>query len=142
MATTTKAKRRRGRPPAKQITQPDYPYTMKLPDGRTIYVEVPGRWVTKDRSGEVAFLPQAVYFLDRIQALAMSVLDRPPSPGYITTLREALGLTQKELAERLGVDKMSVSRWERGTVRPSTDSLAALEKIRQKAVRNGVAITT
>ncbi len=143
MATSTSAKRkRRGRPPAKQLSQPDHPYTMKLPDGRTVYVEVPGRWVTKDRSGEVAFLPEAVYFLDRIQALATPLNPRRsgPSPAYITSLREALGLTQQEMGDRLGVDKMTVSRWERGTVRPSSESLAALEKMRRTAVRKGVTI--
>ena len=115
---------------------------MKLPDGRTVYVEVPGRWATKDRGDQVAFLPDGVRFLDRVRALSIS-LDSArsgPSPGYITTLREALGLTQKELGERLGVDKMTVSRWERGTMCPSAESLAALEKVRRQAVRKGVAI--
>ena len=132
--------RRRGTLPAKQLSRPDVPFTMKLPDGRTLFVEVPGRWTTPDRSGEVAFLPEAMAFLDRVQALAMSVLDRPPSPGYIVALREALGLTQEEFGERLGVDKMSVSRWERGAIRPSEESLAALEKLRRQAVRRGVTI--
>ena len=123
-----------------QLSNPDFPFTMKLPDRRIIYVEVPGRWVTRDRSGKPAFLPPAVRLLDRIQALAMSVLDRPPSPGYIVSLREALGLTQEEFGDRLGVDKMTVSRWERGTVRPRAASLAALEKIRRAATRKGVAL--
>lgn len=141
MATTTDKKRRwrRGRPRAAQLSQPDLPYTMKLPDGRTIYVEVPGRWVTKDRGGEVAFLPGAVHFLDRVRALAVN-LDRTPSPGYFTVLREALGLTQAELGERIGVDKLTVSRWERGALRPSAESLAKLEKLRSEAVRKGVVI--
>ena len=66
----------------------DYPYTMKLPDGRSVYVEVPGRWVTKDRGGEVAFLPQAVRFLDRVRALAtpLNAIQSSPSPGFIATL--------------------------------------------------------
>jgi len=138
-ATVSKPRRRRGRPRAVALLQPDYPYTMKLPDGRTLFVEVPGRWVTADRGGEPAFLPPAVAFLDRVRVLALK-LDRSPSPGYITTLREALGLTQKELGERIGVDKMTVSRWERGTLRPSAESLSALEKLRREAVRKGVVI--
>lgn len=132
-------KRRRGRPPAAQLANPDFPYTMKLPDGRTLFVEVPGRWMTQDRDGSPAFLPDAVRFLDRIQALAQR-LDRPPSPGFITSLREALGLTQAEFGERIGVDKMTVSRWERGTLRPSEASLAAIAKLRDRATRSGVTI--
>lgn len=33
---------------------------------------------------------------------------------FIQERREALGMTQEELAEIMGVDAMSVSRWERG----------------------------
>ncbi len=115
------------------------PYTMRLPDRRTLYVEVPGRWVTKDRGGEMAFLPEGVRFLDRVRALAVK-LDRAPSPGYILTLREALGLTQREMGDRLGVDPLTVSRWERGEVRPRKKSLATLEKVRREAVKKGVVL--
>ena len=90
-------------------------------------------------SGGAAFLPEAVRFLDRVRALA-TPMKRPPSLGFIVTLREALGLTQKELAQRLNVDKMSVSRWERGVTRPRAESVAALENLRRQAVRKGVPI--
>jgi len=139
MTTQPKRKWRRGRPRAEQLSNPDLPYTMKLPDGRTLYVEVPGRWVAADRDGQPAFMPQAVDFLDRVRALAIK-LDRPPSPGYITALREALGLTQQEFGERVGVDKMTVSRWERGALRPSDESLEAIENLRRQTVRHGVTI--
>lgn len=141
MAAPRKAKRtaRRGRPRAARLLQPDHPYTMKLPDGRTVYVEVPGRWVTMDRGGEVAFLPDAVAFLDQIRVLAMR-LERSPSPGYIATLRAALGLTQAQLGARIGVDKLSVSRWERGAVRPGRAALERLEQLRRQAVRKGVVV--
>ncbi len=112
---------------------------MKLPDGRTLYVELPGRWVRMDRDGQPVFLPPGVKFLDRLRALAMK-LDRAPSPGFITSLREALGLTQLEFGDRIGVDKMTVSRWERGALRPSAESLAAIEQLRREAIRRGVAI--
>lgn len=138
---STATTRRRGTPPHERLSRPDLPYTIKLADGRTLYIEVPGRWVTTDRGGRPAFLPPAVKFLDRVRALAVK-LDRPPSPGYIVALREALGLTQKELGERIGVNKMTVSRWERGALRPSAESLTAMEDLRRKAVRRGVAIPT
>ncbi len=112
---------------------------MRLPDGRTLYVEVPGRWTATDRSGEIVFLPEAVEFLDRLRALA-APLDRTPTPGFIVSLREALGLTQVEFAERIGVDSMTVSRWERGQLHPSKQSLEAIEKLRRRATRRGVAI--
>ena len=79
--------------------------------------------------------------LDRVRALAMK-LDRPPSPGFITSLREALGLTQAEFGERIGVDKMTVSRWERGALRPGDESLAAIAELRNRAARSGVTIPT
>jgi len=135
----TPTRRRRGRPPAAQLANPDFPYTMKLSDGRTVYVEVPGRWVTKDRDGKAALLPKGVAFLDRIRALSMK-LDSSPSPGFFTALREALGMTQAEFGERIGVDKMTVSRWERGALRPSDESLSAIADRRRRAVRGGVAI--
>ncbi|MFN0012213.1 MAG: helix-turn-helix domain-containing protein [Phycisphaerales bacterium] len=56
------------------------------------------------------------------------------------TLREALGLTQAQLSERLGVDSMTVSRWERGTVKPSPAAVKALDKLRRDAGRRGTVI--
>ncbi|NOT02637.1 MAG: helix-turn-helix domain-containing protein [Phycisphaerales bacterium] len=97
--------------------------------------------MTTDRDGSPAFQPEAVKFLDRVQALATSIADRPPSPGFILSLREGLGFTQKELGERLGVDKLTVSRWERGVVRPSAESLQTMESLRREAIRKGVTLS-
>ncbi len=139
MPTTAKEKSR-GRKAGAERRQPDYPYILKLRDGRRLFVEIPGRWVTTDRDGEVAFLPPAVELLDRIQVLATPASDRPPTPGYIATLRKALGLTQERLGQRLGVDKMTISRWERGTVKPSRESVVALDHLRKQSVRKGVTL--
>jgi len=125
--------------PTAQEQRPDVPYTMRLPDGRTVFVLVPGKWTRDDVSGEVGFTPAGVRFLDRIRALAMKA-PAAPTPGYIVAVREALNLTQAQLAEKLGVDSMTVSRWERGTIRPGADSLKALEKLRIAAARKGVTI--
>ena len=110
---------------------------MRLPDGRTLAVEIPGRWTAEDRDGSALLLPDAVRFLDRLQVL-FSRLATPPSPGYITTLREALGMTQAEMARRAGVGKLTVSKWETGLLRPSPTSLQKLETLRQHAIRDGV----
>lgn len=73
-------------------------------------------WETNRKSPHLRFLPKIVEFLDYV-------------PEYTTprTLRERilatrrlLGLTQKELARRLGVDPSTLGRWERGEGRPST----------------------
>ena len=57
--------------------------------------------------------------LDEIQraanAAARDELDRL-SGEDIATMRRALGLTQRQLAERLGISPGLVARWERGTV--------------------------
>lgn len=127
---------RRGRPTNPRLTQPDLPYTMKLPDGRTLYVEVPGRYVVTDRNGEVAFTPAGVRFLDQLRAIA-SPFKESPSPAYITALRESLGMTQTELGEQLGVAKLTVSRWERGQVRPRDKTLDTLKKLVAEAKRKG-----
>ena len=62
---------------------------------------------------------------------------------YIAGKRKALGLTQKQLAEKLGVSDKSVSKWERGVCLPDvslyTELCAALVKsslsLRHKTIR-------
>ena len=43
--------------------------------------------------------------------------------------RRESGLTQKQLAERIGVTVKAVSRWETGASEPSTTNLLALAKL-------------
>ena len=40
--------------------------------------------------------------------------------------REALGLTRVQLADRMGVSKVAVRKWEMGMTNPSADKLPAL----------------
>lgn len=117
--------------------QADVPYVMKLPDGRTLYVEVPGRYAERDRSGRVAFAPEGVRFLDRVRALALP-LTTPPRPAFISNVRQALGMTQTEFGEAVGVDKMTVSRWERGASRPGSQALGRLRRMVARAKRRGI----
>lgn len=44
----------------------------------------------------------------------------------IQTLREKAGLSQAEVARRLGLDFSTVSHWERGTAIPRADKLPVL----------------
>ena len=96
-------------------------------------------WLDAQPEVQPAFTPEAVQLLDRVRALSMK-MPGMPSPGFIVSMREALGLTQVELAERIKVAPMTVSRWERGTLKPGPRPLAALNELRREAVRRGVAI--
>jgi transcriptional regulator with XRE-family HTH domain len=53
------------------------------------------------------------------------------SPAELRAARQALGLTQKGLAERLGVSKDTLNRWEKGrqTVHFPTILRLALERL-------------
>jgi transcriptional regulator with XRE-family HTH domain len=53
-----------------------------------------------------------------------------PDPATeVRTLRLATGLTQAELAERLGVAKNTVARWEQGVVIPPTYAMLAVRAV-------------
>ena len=129
-ATTTKSRsaRRAGRPRRAELSALGIPYTMRLADGRTVFVEVPARTAVRDRGGELAFTPEGVRFLDRIRALA-SNLEAAPSPAFITALREAAGFTQEELGRQIGRHKLTVSRWECGTLHPDREALERLREL-------------
>lgn len=47
----------------------------------------------------------------------------------LANARRARGITQEELANRLGVSRQAVSNWERGETSPDTDNLIALARI-------------
>lgn len=47
----------------------------------------------------------------------------------IKQYREELGMTQAQLAAALGVSQNHISRWEHGTVNPSTDTLRKMAEI-------------
>ena len=50
-------------------------------------------------------------------------------PEKLKTRRKELKLTQKEIAERLGISFQAYSAWERGIKEPSKEKVAQLEKI-------------
>jgi len=47
----------------------------------------------------------------------------------LAKLRRQSGLSQEELAEKIGVSRQAVSKWERAESSPDTDNLIALAKI-------------
>lgn len=50
----------------------------------------------------------------------------------IKQLREALGMSREELAQKLGVSYFSVARWEIEKTKPSRLALRALEDLRKR----------
>jgi transcriptional regulator with XRE-family HTH domain len=74
-----------------------------------------------------------------VRALAMRP-SVPPSPAYLAALRDALGMTQQELGRRIGRSKLTVSRWERGTLRPSREALAKLHALAADLKRRGIVL--
>lgn len=51
---------------------------------------------------------------------------RRPPRIFLAEWRENRGLTQERLGERVGVEKMTVSRWERGIAALNTNVMQAL----------------
>ena len=49
-------------------------------------------------------------------------------------LRRASGMSQEELAEKLGVSRQAVSKWESGATQPELPKLIELSKIYQVSV--------
>ncbi len=47
----------------------------------------------------------------------------------IKKFREAKGLMQKDLAERLGLDRSTITKWETGETSPRSDMLPEIAKI-------------
>lgn len=49
--------------------------------------------------------------------------------SLLRAIRDKLGLSQEQLADRLGVSFATINRWEGGTVKPQRASLAAIESL-------------
>ena len=59
--------------------------------------------------------------------------DHPWDGKRIRALRHFLGLTQREMAERLGTDQQRVSEWERGAHRPSRITATLLSMVAERS---------
>jgi putative transcriptional regulator len=64
-----------------------------------------------------------------IASLLMSDLKQPEFSQLIQELRRRVGLTQTELAERIGVSYYSVNRWENQKTMPVALALKRVEEI-------------
>lgn len=58
-------------------------------------------------------------------------------PESIIALRKSLKLTQQEFAQLFGVHHMTVSKWERGDLKPSGYQLALMTEFREAVKKDG-----
>lgn len=58
-----------------------------------------------------------------------------PSPSLARAIRESVGVSQARLAQELGVDRVTVARWELGVRRPRGDRAASYARL-LAALRN------
>jgi DNA-binding transcriptional regulator YiaG len=120
--------------------QPDWvPYTMSLPGGQTLFVRIPGKYVIYDRSGEMAFTPEGTRFLDHIRAVAIETPDTP-SPAYIKTVREAMKMTQAELAKKLDYSLISIKKWEAGDAKPGKKAIERIQRLVNSVTKGGLVL--
>ena len=59
------------------------------------------------------------------------------TPEEVKALRQAQGFTQEKFARKIGVHKLTVSRWERGEISPVGMSLKALERMARRVAKRG-----
>lgn len=60
--------------------------------------------------------------------MPVKIYPKRPRRVYLAEWREHYGLSQKQIAERLGCDVMTISRWELHKTAITTDALAALSE--------------
>jgi DNA-binding transcriptional regulator YiaG len=116
----------------------DLPYALTVDGVGVLAIRLLADWVKADRSGQPLLLPPAVRAIDRLRAVFAS--RTPITPGFLVSLREALGLNQQEFGERLGVSKMTVSRWECGRMHPGKQATEEIRKLQDQAQREGVKV--
>ncbi len=66
--------------------------------------------------------------------MARDKVNRPQwDSEHIRTLRRHLGLTQRELADRLGTRQQTISEWEKGMYKPRGASSTLLSIVAERA---------
>jgi DNA-binding transcriptional regulator YiaG len=116
----------------------DLPYVVSFGESGMLAIALRAAWLKPDRFGQPLLLPPAIRALDRLRAVFTN--QELLTPGFIISLREGMGLTQGEFGQKLGVSKITVSRWECGRMRPGQTTARAILKLQAEARRKGVKI--
>jgi transcriptional regulator with XRE-family HTH domain len=89
-------------------------------DETTIY-----NWGKNRSSPSLSYLPKIIKILGY-----NPYKEEPRTLGEkLLAYRKVRGITQKELAQKLGIDPTTLARWERGEGKPSRSSLGTIDKI-------------
>ena len=75
-----------------------------------------------------------------MRAVSLGTHDGGEVGGRLRTARRSAGLTQKQLAEALGVESITVSRWDRGVTSPSLPRLRRIAEITETTVSDLVRV--
>ena len=82
-------------------------------------------WEKNRASPSLYFIPKIIQFLGYVPDFLQA-----NTPGEkIVISRRVLGLTQKELAHRLGIDPTTLGRWERGKSQPPKKHLVRIDTL-------------
>ena len=89
-----------------------------------VHKDTTHNWEDNRKSPQLRFLPRIIEFVGYVPKYTT-----PHTLGErIVVARRLLGLTQKELARRLGIDLSTLGRWERDEGRPSKELSARLDR--------------
>jgi transcriptional regulator with XRE-family HTH domain len=83
-------------------------------------------WESNATIPEFRYMPAIIQFLGYNPVPAASSL-----PEQLATARRALGLSQRKMAEKLGVDPATLMGWEAGRHQPTEKSIALIGKVLQ-----------
>jgi DNA-binding XRE family transcriptional regulator len=83
-------------------------------------------WESNATIPEVRYMPAIIQFLGYNPLPAASSL-----PERLVTARRAFGLSQRKMAEKLGVDPATLMGWEAGRHQPTEKSLDLIGRILQ-----------
>jgi transcriptional regulator with XRE-family HTH domain len=82
-----------------------------------------GRWERNQKQPAIKLMPRVLMLLGPGSSATRKSLPKE----RLLSARQLLGLSQEDLAEKIGVDRGTVSDWERSVRFPAEERLAAVE---------------
>jgi DNA-binding transcriptional regulator YiaG len=114
---------------------PEFDFSQYVGGGLQVILQNPPAWVCDQCSG-VALDGEVID--TAMQAVIVLLIEIPErfGPDLAKLLRRLLGLTQQELAERMGINRVTVANWECGKNEPSPHHDLLLRSIATGVISN------